>query len=369
MQGCLHEAGNWAKLPAMRSLLVLSILVLSTPLWAAVPTASASGAELDPSGIPITTSPVANIFIHPLIAFPDRAFAPGKDQSRMDEWFVTGAEFYKALESLQGKGYILVKPSEVYVQGPDGWTVQAPPVPEGRKALILSIDDLNYYRYMRNNGTVSRLLVDNQGRLVARTFLPAGGFRDDLDLEAPQILEGFLKEHPDFSFHGARGMIGLTGYAGVFGWPTQNPKGPQYTLAVAEATKTANALKVLGWEFASHSYAHQSSRSQKDDAWLWSEARWKAEVEPIIGPTPLYVFPFGENWWRSDVRWKALQDSGFRVFFGVEKTSNQRVKDGLPIVGRVPLDGRSLRHRFGFLSPFLDARAVWDPIRPPTMHY
>lgn len=60
-----------------------------------------------------------------------------------------------------------------------------------------------------------------------------------------------------------------------------------------------------------------------------------------MGPTPYYVFPYGEVWW----------------------------KDGLAIEGRVPLDGRGLRRRFSILSPFLHPKQVWDPLRPAQISY
>jgi len=319
--------------------------------------------------LPVTKSPVANLFVHPLLAFPEKAFIPGKDESRMDEWFVTADEFRGALESLEHKGYILVKPSDVFLVTPDGVVFRTLDLPPGRKPLILSMDDLNYYPYMRANGTVSRLMVDDSGQLIARTALRGGGFRDDLDREVPQILEGFLDSHPDFSFQGARGLIGLTGYAGILGWPTQEAPGPRLTEAQAGAKKVVATLKALGWEFASHSYAHRSKRVQNLAAWTVSEARWKSEVEPLVGPTPYYIFPFGEAWYQDPGRWSVFKDSGFKVFFGVESTSNLRIKDGLPILGRVPLDGRGLRHRFGLLSSFLGGQLVWDPLRPASMTY
>jgi len=318
---------------------------------------------------PVTAAPVAQLFIHPLIAFPDRAFVTGRDEVRMDEWFVTGEEFQRALESLEVRGYILVRPSDCFVRTDAGWELRTPPVPAGRRPLLLSIDDLNYYPYMTRNGTVSRLLVDRAGHLVARTFLKDGGFRDDGNREAIQLLEAFVAAHPDFSWHGARGMIALTGYNGVFGWATQEVGTAVGDQARTEARKVAAALKALGWEFASHSYAHRTKRSQRFADWAVSEARWGTEVEPVVGPTPYYVFPYGENWWRDGDRWSRLRDAGFGVFFGVETLSNLRWKDGQPILGRVPLDGRGLRHRFGQLSPFLDARQVWDPLRPSVLKY
>jgi hypothetical protein len=340
---------------------------VAAPPVAVVPSPKVSS-YAEPS-LPAAKSPVANLFVHPLLAFPERAFLPGKDESRMDEWFVTVDEFRRALESLEAKGYILVKPSDVFEVTNVGVKFRTLAVPSGRRPLILSMDDLNYYPYMKANGTVSRLFVDEAGQLLARTALPGGGFRDDLDREVPQVVESFVAAHPDFSFQGARGLIALTGYNGIFGWPTQQLPGQALRDAQAGAQRVADTLKALGWEFASHSYSHKIHRAQDLKAWTTSEARWKAEVEPLIGATPYYIFPFGDPWYRDPGRWAELKANGFQVFFGVEATSNVRWKDGLPIVGRVPLDGRGLRHRFGLLSPFLDPKVIWDALRPPMMKY
>jgi len=347
---------------------MLSIVFLGLTVWASAEPAVPAPASPVPSS-PVTKSPVANLFIHPLLAFPSRAFIPGRDESRMDEWFITVDEFRKALDSLEAKGYILVRPSEVFKFEAGQVKFQALALPPHRKPMILSMDDLNYYPYMKANGTVSRLVVDEKGQLLARTVLPGGTIRDDLDREAPQILETFIAAHPDFSFHGARGLIALTGYNGILGWPTQEKPGPVLDEARRQAKRVIETLKALGWDFASHSYAHKTQRTQKDEAWSRTEAQWTAEVLPLIGPTPFYVTPFGEPWWHNPLRWNQMKSSGFKVFFGVEADSNLRFKDGLPILGRVPLDGRGLRHRFGKLNVFLDPRLVWDPLRPPTMIY
>lgn len=322
-----------------------------------------------PGLTPVIANTVSHVFVHPLLAFPWQSFLPGRDLARMDEWFVTVEEFRKALAALEARGYVLVKPSDVFGTGPAGPRLKTLDLPEGRRPLILSIDDLNYYPYMRANGTVSRLLVDDEGKIVARTVLHGGVFRDDYDREVPQVLEQFITEHPDFSFNGARGLIALTGYSGILGWPTQEAPGPRLAEAQAGARKVVAALKALGWEFASHSYAHRSKASQTFGQWIISESRWKSEVEPLVGPTPYYVFPYGEAWWKDPERWKALRAAGFQVFFGVEKSSQLQWKDGLPIEGRVPLDGRGLRKRFSILSPFLDPKLIWDPLRPAQISY
>ena len=81
------------------------------------------------------------------------------------------------------------------------------------------------------------------------------------------LIDTFVEEHPDFSYHGAKGIIALTGYNGVLGYRTdiayktrenldeyqekffqENPdfNEDSYNREVEEATKVANAMKENG---------------------------------------------------------------------------------------------------------------------------
>ena len=42
-------------------------------------------------------------------------------------------------------------------------------MPKGKKPLILSIDDMNYYEYMRGNGYADRLVLDKYNHVVSQT--------------------------------------------------------------------------------------------------------------------------------------------------------------------------------------------------------
>ena len=40
------------------------------------------------------------------------------------------------------------------------------------------------------------------------------------DYDVVPRMDSFIREHPDFSYHNARGTVALTGYNGVFGYRT-----------------------------------------------------------------------------------------------------------------------------------------------------
>ena len=88
------------------------------------------------------------------------------------------------------------------------------------------------------------------------------------------LLDTFIDKHPDFSYHGRKGILAMTGYNGVLGYRTDIAyktrenlsedqqkfldKNPDfdYDQEVKEAKKVADALKADGWEFARHTWGH-----------------------------------------------------------------------------------------------------------------
>ena len=98
-------------------------------------------------------------------------------------------------------------------------------LPEGKKPLVISFDDVNYYDYMLEEGFTSKLVVGEDGQIWAEctdpytqeTFLTQ-------DLDATTILDQFVLEHPDFSLNGAKAIFSLTGYQGILGYRTQNDR-------------------------------------------------------------------------------------------------------------------------------------------------
>jgi hypothetical protein len=71
---------------------------------------------------------------------------------------------------------------------------------------VLSVDDLNYYTYMRENGNVFRLVLDDKGEVAAYSRTSEGQGLVTRENEIVPILDDFVKLHPDFSWHGARGL-------------------------------------------------------------------------------------------------------------------------------------------------------------------
>ncbi len=99
---------------------------------------------------------VEHIFFHPLIIYPEKAFDGDYLSKGYNDWFVTVYEFKKIIESLYQKDYILVDINDTFdtaeICGTKMLVRKNLMIPKGKKPLIISIDDMNYYEYMISNG-------------------------------------------------------------------------------------------------------------------------------------------------------------------------------------------------------------------------
>src|SRR5690606_17811726 len=159
------------------------------------------------------SGPVQHIFFHPLIAYPKLTFDGDAQERGFNDYFVTIDEFKGVIQSLYEKDYILIDINMLIEEREEGdkKIIERSKLmlPEGKKPLIISIDDMNYYDYMRENGTIYKLVLDDEGK-VATYSLTADGEELSYDNEIIPILDRFVEAHPDFSFNGAKGVIALT---------------------------------------------------------------------------------------------------------------------------------------------------------------
>ena len=100
---------------------------------------------------------VEHLFFHPVIAYPQWAFhdgpTPQSQKDGLDDWMVTVDEFNKILQSVYDNGYILVRMEDVWSEqinenGEARMVRNTLKLPEGKKPLVISFDDVNYYPYM-----------------------------------------------------------------------------------------------------------------------------------------------------------------------------------------------------------------------------
>ena len=160
--------------------------------------------------------PIKHMFFHPLIAYPEVAFNGNPMTKGYDDWFVTVKEFNAIIESVYRKNYILVDINWIYektvANGKVSMKINNLYLPRGKKPLIISIDDLNYYDYMIKDGNVFKLILDMNGNVATYSVTKAGVVNISHQNEIIPLLDTFVLEHPEFSLNRAKGCIALTGF-------------------------------------------------------------------------------------------------------------------------------------------------------------
>lgn len=338
---------------------------------------------------------VEHLFFHPIIAYPDIAFSSTQAEG-LDDWMVTVDEFNKILQNLYEKNYILVNMGDVWSEqeNEDGelrMVRNTLMLPEGKKPLIFSFDDVNYYDYMLEQGFTSKLVVGEDGDIWAECTDPHTGetFLTQ-DLDATTILDKFVREHPDFSLNGAKGCFSLTGYQGILGYRTQNDidipaSGPARIAfdakrqAEIDAVKPVIArLKETGWTFGSHTWGHIRLSTRTMEQIQKDTLRWQEEVGSLVGPTNILFYPHGARpdgdhdqgeSYGEQFQW--LQSQGFRIFASVGINSYSQIKTTISAVicDRLHPDGTTLRWGRSKYLQFYDAQDIIDLEVRPDLGY
>ena len=192
----------------------------------------------------------------------------------IDDFMVTADEYRAILQSVYDRGYVLVDIADVWSETTDEngnakMVKNTLYLPEGKKPLILSFDDTNYYEYMLSNGFAWKLVIGEDGKIASYGKDPQGAEVVSRDLDAIPILDKFVEEHPDFSPFGAKGCLSLTGYEGILGYRTQTDTKSwteaqeQNRQKEREAVKPIIAeLKRTGWTFGSHTWGQDVYKRQ-----------------------------------------------------------------------------------------------------------
>ena len=329
---------------------------------------------------------VEHLFFPPVVAYPELAFDGDSKSDGIDDWMVTAGEYLKILESVYEKGYVLVDIADCWSEQTDesGQTRMVKNtlyLPEGKKPLILSYDDVNYYEYMLANGFTYKLIIGEDGKLWSWGKDPQGKEVVSRDLDAVTILDKFVEEHPDFSPFGAKGCLSLTGYEGILGYRTQTDSKSWTAEQEANRQKEIEAVKPIvaelkrtGWTFGSHTWGHISLNTRTFDAVTADMQKWFAEVGSLVGETSVLFYPFGGRLDGDDVqqsgpafRW--MQEHGFRIFCSVGIDSWSKCKSDISAVicDRLHPDGTTLRSakaRERYMK-FYDAKDIIDlSVRP-----
>lgn len=338
---------------------------------------------------------ITHIFFHSLIVDPERAFDKDTDQNGYNMYMTTVDEFNAILEAMYQKGYVLISPYDMAYEVTDEsgshFTYGQIRLPAGKIPFLMSQDDLNYYSYMigtgsginetpvfvdhNNDGFAHKIVIDSDGFPTCE-YMAADGTVTTGDYDLVPALETFIRSHPDFSYHGARAILGMTGYEGVFGYRTK----PSYEAAmgseayaaeVQAAKEVAQCLRDHGWILASHSYGHPAYGNLTPERVERDSDKWENTVQPIIGDTDVILYPHGsdiagvEKYTFANEKFAALYEDGYRYFFNVDgHVYWNQLGENYFRGGRRNLDGYRMFHNPSKLVDLFDVDQVFDKARP-----
>ena len=372
-------------------------------------------------------STIPHIFFHTLVVDTSRAFDDNIAISKQDGMnkvkdynyvMTTIDEFCRILEEMYSRDYVLVSIYDVasYETQADGTQVmkhQPIYLPAGKKPFVLSVDDVSYYEYMEGHGFASKLVVGEDGTPTNEYTMPDGNIVYG-SYDVVPILDDFVETHPDFSYRGAKGIIALTGYEGIFGyrtsdfwynsncdyfsqyfaWNLENNTKKKQTMYYdnpnieqdkESAKKVAQACREDGWLFASHTWGHNkvgdsgSYERFESDALLWDR-----EVKPLLGDVDIVIFPQGEDLyegsWRGydpeNAKYQLFKQLGFDYFCSVDSNLGwTQLGSEYFRMGRANVDGQRMWEAISSyvtpggtakdrLSAIIDSRVIFDWSRP-----
>lgn len=319
---------------------------------------------------------IPHLFFHSLIVDTDRAFDKESSSAGYEDYMVTQKEFSAILSSLYAKDYVLVNPHDFAgLNKQKKMEYRKIMLPKGKKPLVLSVDDVSYYEYMEGDGFASKLVLEKDGK-VRNEYVDAAGKKHIGAYDVTTMVDDFINKHPDFTYRDARGLIAMTGYNGVFGYRTsesQYPNNKNLKEDQEKATAIAKSMKETGWVFASHSWGHIQTGTVSMGRLERDTKLWKKEVEPIVGATDQFIYPFGSDIAHtseySGPRYEYLKNQGFRYFFGVDGTTESwmQQRSGYQRQMRINVDGlqfaKEERGDRPVLGSFFDVEKVIDPAR------
>jgi len=342
---------------------------------------------------------VTHIFFHSLIVDTDRAFDGDGDSNGYNMYMCTVAEFNAIMQQMYDRGFVLVTPYDVAYEVTDETGTHFVRgeirLPEGKTPFIMSQDDVNYYSYMissgngknetpywadhANDGFASKIVIGEDGYPTCE-YVDADGNVLYGNYDLVPLLESFIQEHPDFAYHGARAVLGVTGYEGVLGYRTKpkykNTIGlEKWQKEVDEAKKVVACLKEKGWIMASHSYGHPAYGNISAERVEADSSLWEDTCQPIIGDTDIILYPHGSDiadWHKydfSNAKFNALYEDGYRYFFNVDSAvAWTQITEHSYRGGRRNIDGIRMIKDPEMLDDLFDVASVIDPARPKLIY-
>lgn len=323
----------------------------------------------DPSLIP-------NLSFHVLIHDMAKAKQNTELGGQYNRNFVTTSEFSKILTDLYNNGFVLVDFDSFTTNTNGTILTKNINLPEGKKPIMLTETMVNYFQYMVDHdkdcvpdkdgdGFANKLVVDSNGDIKAE-YIDSNGETHVGDYDFVPILETFLKEHPDFSYQGARAILAVTGHEGIFGYRInssyETSKGAEFRQQqIAGATTVVNALREKGYTLACFTYENKkygdlNANQIKNDLDLWTQ-----QITPVIGDVDVLVYARESD--ISDYTGNAfttMSNKGFRYFVSNATSPSTEVTTSYVRQKRLMVTGNTMAWNQTMFNNIFDPNTVID---------
>jgi hypothetical protein len=301
-----------------------------------------------------------------LVVDTDRAFDGDEYSSIYRSNMITLEEFTNILNTLYESGYVLIDIHSLADEGSGSdavMTAVRPMMPNGKKPIIFSVENLTYSDCRSGDGVATALALDDDGEVMA-VYTDAEGHELLGAYDVIPVLEQFISEHPDFSYQGARGIIGISGKSGAFGYQIEEEKSSNYEENQETVRAIADRLREMGWTFASEGYSYQymgdfSYESLHDDI-----TKWQTSVGALIGSCDTLLYPYGSEVDYSTEKGSYLINQGFRYLVGLWSDGDYvGVSDTYLRQTRRTVIGYVLENYPGNFSTYFSTSSIIDPAR------
>lgn len=332
---------------------------------------------------------IVSLSFQTLVADPVRGFAHESQGNSLRQHYITVSEFQKILEELYANDYILVSLHDIAeigtsASGTMGYRYKELYLPEGKKPIILTQTNLCYNLSLVDSdedmiadkggaGIASKLLLNDDGSFTCE-MVDADGNLVYGAYDLIPILDDFIEAHPDFSYHGAKAVLALTGYNGLFGYRTHSAGRDlfgedAYAKDMQSVQSIVEALKNSGYELACYTYGNRpygvfSLSEIQADMNLWND-----EVVSILGQMDIMVFAqksdISETMLYSGEKFDYLKSLGFNYFMGFSNSGDSFTFIGDEYVrqGRILVTGENLIHHADWFNGIFNIENVLDEAR------
>lgn len=294
-----------------------------------------------------------NLVISPKIAFGKTSHSPAEYRNLN----ITVVEFKNIIQQMYDRGYLLVDFNDVYENVEGRFQQKVIKLPAGKIPFILSVDEMSYPDPKPIDG-FARGMTIRDGIILSRVLTPEG-IELIKDGDVVPIIEDFISQHPDFSYRGGRGVLGLTGHVGTLGYRLTNDS------EIEDAINLANELKKRGWIFACSSFGDQVelylynpvASKIKTDLQAWNQV-----IKPIVGSSDIFVNPYGLILPSDSL--DVIESLGYKKYFIIDRRGDLTYRSGLTYFPRYDINIQSMMNDKEYVEEnFFDVESVLDPLR------